>query len=49
MNCNVELYIYKTDGISICPKCSKQEKIIVESQINHHIRIHQKKLHIFLI
>ena len=30
-NCNVELYIYKTDGVSICPKCSKQEKIIVES------------------
>ncbi len=29
--CNVELYIYKTDGISICPNCSKQEKIIIES------------------
>ena len=30
-NCNVELYIYKTDGVSICPRCSKQERIIVES------------------
>ena len=29
--CNVELYIYKTDGISICPNCSKQERIIIES------------------
>ena len=30
-SCNVELYIYKTDGISICPKCSRQERIIIES------------------
>ena len=30
-DCNIELYIYKTDGISICPRCSRQERVIVES------------------